>query len=80
MTIEENQEIVRRFDRLFNARGFDACPAMFAPNFVSHRATGDVTREEVIATNPALCAAFPDIELHIDWIVSEGDRVAYQET
>ena len=77
---EENKALVRRFDQLYNQRDFDACHELLAPEFVSHRTSGDVLREEVIQGNLMLYHSFPDINLNIDFMVAEGDMVVYWET
>jgi len=79
MSIEENKAVVRRYYKLFNQKNFEACSQLIAPGFVSHRTTGDVSREDVVNGPEMLFAAFPDLKLTIELMVAEGDKVAFRE-
>jgi len=80
MSIEEkNKLFVLHFYELLNQKKFDECNELMTPDFVSHRSTGDVSREETISSNELLFTSFPDFNVTIEHLVAEGDMIAFQE-
>ena len=80
MSIEENNKAtLRRFYKLFNQKKLDKCNELVASEFVSHRTTGDISREDLINGSEMLITAFPDFKATIEHLVAEGDMIAYRE-
>jgi predicted ester cyclase len=76
---EENKAALFHFYELFNQKKFDKCNELVAPDFISHRTTGDISREDLISGSEMLVTAFPDLTITIERIVAEGDMIAYRE-
>ena len=45
-TVEENKAVVRRFGELVNQKDIKGIRELLAPEFVAHRATGDMSRDD----------------------------------
>jgi predicted ester cyclase len=80
MSIEENKEVVRVFYEYLRRKEFDSLYDIIAPEFKSHRTTGDISREDLIQGCRRSFDAFPDNTFTIEDMVAEGDRVAYRVT
>ena len=78
MSLEDNKALVRRMYEAFNARELDALDTLLAPDFV------DRTAGLGVAPGPAglrqswtwFHTAFPDVQVFIEDIIAEGDKVA----
>ena len=79
MSIKESKEVLRRYYELFNRKEIDACNQLIAPGFVSHRTTGDLSREDIVNGVEMLFASFPDLKITIEHVVAEGDMVSFRE-
>ncbi len=79
MTVEENKAVVRRYYDLWNQHDFDACDDLVAEGFISHRTTGDITKQQMNPGNRMLLSAFPDSVISIEHLIGEGDLVSFRE-
>ena len=80
MSIEENKALVHRFYEYLRENNFNAIYNIVAPDFISHRTTGDISREDLIQGCRMSYDAFPDSTFTIEDMVAEGDRVAWRVT
>ena len=68
-------------DALLNQGDVDMVPEFFLPTYVNHATDGEARGREVIADFvTALRAAFPDLQVDIEVLATEGDRVAWLRT
>jgi len=75
MTIEENIVLVRRVYELLNRKELDKSYEYFAPEFVFHSPAGDWSLEQVKQADTSFYAAFPDMNVIIEDMVAEEDKV-----
>ena len=84
MTVEDNKARARRvFEELVNTGNMALADEMAAPGFVRHDLGGGpdiVGPEGVKLFVGALRAAFPDIQMTVDDIIGEGDKVVVRYT
>jgi predicted ester cyclase len=80
MSIEENKALVRRYGELVNKHDVPAIRGIMAPEFVAHRTTYDMSRDDWEEESNTLFATYPDIEYSQEHVVAEGDKVAWRET
>jgi predicted ester cyclase len=82
---EANKELVRRhFEEVFNRQNFSVCEEIMAEDYVEHAvapfgrsAPGRVNGPQAMRqTAEWLLAQFPDMQMTIEAMVSEGDTVA----
>jgi len=77
----ENKALVQRFGEASNARQFDVVEQLLAGDFVRHcQATPDVdvrSREQFIEYLKNDAAVFPDSKQTLQYLVAEGDMVAF---
>ncbi len=80
MSTEVNKEIARRWhEEVFNHRNFAAIDQFLHPNYVGHRDNTQgltAAREGFIK----LLKDTPDLHLHIDDVIAEGDKVVTRWT
>ena len=76
MSIKENKALVHRVVELWNRRDMDAFFKLLAPEYVEHLPTGDISLEQLKHYAPKFFAAFPDINITINDMVAEGDKVS----
>jgi steroid delta-isomerase-like uncharacterized protein len=80
MSVEENKAIVRRYvEDVLIRRDETIAEAIVAPDFVDHtpldgQAGGTEGRRQRTAT---VRGAFPDMEITVEHLIAEGDRVAW---
>ena len=80
MSIEkENKKHLFVFYELLNQKMFDKLGELVKPEFVSHRPTGDINRDELLSGTEQLYSSFPDLNIVISHLVAEGDMIAYRE-
>ncbi len=75
---EENKAVLRRFyEEVFNEGNLDAINEIISPNFTSHTSPPGISpdREGVKQFVIAYRSAFPDIQVHVEDQVAEGDKV-----
>ena len=82
MSTESNKAIVQRFYEAFNGRKLPMLDEIVTPDFIDHNpGPGQPTgREGLKAALAGLQAAFPDMQIHIDGLLAEGDQVALRLT
>jgi predicted ester cyclase len=77
---EANMELVRRhFEEIFNRQNFAACDEIMAEDYVEHAVApfGRVNGPQAIRqTAEWLLTQFPDMQMTIEAIISEGHTVA----
>jgi steroid delta-isomerase-like uncharacterized protein len=78
MAADENKAILRRVYQAFSSGDLAALDGLFAADFVDHtalpgQAPGLAGTKQTIAL---FRAAFPDMQLAVEDLVAEGDRVA----
>ena len=78
MSVKENKALILRFYDLYNRRELDACYELFAPEYIFHSPTGDLSREQVKQFDVMFASAFPDVICTINDMVAEGDKVAFR--
>jgi steroid delta-isomerase-like uncharacterized protein len=83
MTTEDNKALMRRFlEEVFNKQKLTAIDEFIAPNHVDH------TLPPFLPTTPEgtkrainmFLAAFPDVQLTVDDMIAEGDKVVTRYT
>lgn len=77
MSIDENKAIFRRMiEELWNKKNLDVADELFAPNATSPTAPQLPPGPEGVKQIAGMfLAAFPDLQITIDYLVAEGDRV-----
>ena len=80
MSTEENKALVRHVYELASRGEIVASYEFFAPKYVDHFTTGDMSLKQVKQTMAQLFAAIPDAKATIEHIVAEGDKVAWRVT
>jgi predicted ester cyclase len=79
MSVEGNKEVIRKCYDFFKRGEYQASNALYAPGFVSHRTTGDISKDELaVVTRPRLMA-FSDMTISIEHLIGEGDLVSFRE-
>jgi steroid delta-isomerase-like uncharacterized protein len=80
-THEQNKALVKRFGEAANAKDFDAIREILSPDFVRHcQATPGVVvenREQFLEYLRADATMFPDSRQTLQYLVAEGDYVAF---
>lgn len=83
MSGAENKERFRRFlEEVINQKNIDALDAHLAEDFVEHEEMQPMppTREGVRQMFASMLVSFPDLEVTIDDMASEGDKVWARST
>ena len=80
MGTEENKAVIRRFCELVNQQNVAAIRELITPDFITHRTTYDLTRDEWEQEGEWLFANYPDYSYVQEHLIAEGDKVAYRET
>ena len=82
MSTEDNKRLVKRFvDEVLAAGRTDSIDELVAPDFLSH--TWDMTdagRDKLKATTPQMHARLTGVEMTVDELVAEDDRVVIRMT
>src|SRR5688572_31007911 len=78
----ENKALVQRwFDRVWSEGRADAIDEMFAAEGVAHGLGQDLHGPaEFKVFHATFRGAFPDVRVHMDEMIAEGDRVAYRRS
>ena len=82
MSTETNKTTLRRLvNELFNNKNVDLIDELFAPDFVEHEEIPgiDSGREGVRQASQMFFAAFPDLNVVIQDILADGDKVVARE-
>lgn len=82
MSLEENKEIVRRYQEAYNNQDYDALDALVAadvltPNMISSVARGLEGAKQV---HQKTVTGMPDYHTTIEDLIAEGDKVAARVT
>ena len=78
---EANKATARRvFDEIFNRGKFEVAAQIYAPDFVNHGLGKDVGLDEDQAAARGWRSAFPDLIMHVDQMIAEGDTVCVMWT
>ena len=82
MTTEDNKGLVRRaWQELMNERDLDAIDKLFTEDYTHHGGGGeDLGREGIRKRDEGYLNAFSDLEVVVEDLVAEGDRVASRIT
>ena len=76
-----NKAIVRKlFDEWINKKNLAAIDEMVTPNYVSHEGGEDTNAEYAKKFLTGVFTSFPDIQVTIEDIVCEGDKVVVRNT
>jgi steroid delta-isomerase-like uncharacterized protein len=77
MSTARNKAIARRFQEEFNARNWEGCRSLLAPDCRSYQpgAPGPLTNDQFTGVGQLFASAFPDLTVTIHEQVAEGDRV-----
>jgi steroid delta-isomerase-like uncharacterized protein len=76
---EENKQLIRRwFEEVWNQRRTESIDAMFAEDGLGHGLEGEPLRGPAgfKVLHERFCTAFPDINIVVEDVVAEGDKVA----
>ena len=71
---------MRRFWQAVNEGNLDVIEQMTTPDFILHDPRGDMARDDWKKYEEPVFAAFPDINMTIDDIIAEGDKVVVRTT
>ena len=82
MSIEENKEIVRRYQEAYNNNDLDALSEIVAMDVLTPRIMAGVPSglEGAKAVHQIMLKGFPDFHTRIDDLIAEEDKVAAQIT
>ena len=81
MSAENKALIERWFEEVWNKGRREAIDEMMAADAVAHGLGPDLHGpEQFKAFHASFRGAFPDVRVHVDELVAEGDRVAYRLT
>jgi steroid delta-isomerase-like uncharacterized protein len=80
MTTEENKAVLRRHGEAFNTGDLAVADETMAPNYVYHGSGGMEFKgpegfKQIITM---MRTAFPDLQVTVDDMVAEGDKVAHR--
>lgn len=79
MSIEDNKALVRRYCELVNKHDVKGIRQITVPEFVAHRTTYDMSRDDWEEEINMLFATYLDLENTQEHMVAEGDKVAWRE-
>jgi len=82
MSIEENKQIVRRYQEIYNSNNLDALTEVVSENLLTPKIMPGVPHglEGAKAAHRIMLAGFPDYQTVIDTLIAEGDKVAARIT
>src|ERR671926_261851 len=81
MSTEQNKSIVRRWiEEGWNKHNLAVIDEVYAPNFVQHEPEPQKvnSREALKQSVDASLTAFPDLQLSIEDLIAEGDKVVWR--
>jgi len=78
MTVEKNKQLIQRRAELMNRHDLDAASTVFHPNYQGHNAPppgfpSGIEGDKLFFA--MLLNAFPDLEVRIEELIAESDRV-----
>jgi len=82
MSIEENKEIVRRYQEIYNRNDLDALGEVVSEDLLTPKIMPGIPTgiEGAKAAHRIMLAGFPDYQTTIDDLFAEGDKVAARIT
>ena len=82
MTIEENKQIVRRYQDIYNSNDLDALSEVLSDDIQTPKIMAGIPTgfEGAKAAHRLMLAGFPDYQTSIDDLVAEGDKVVARIT
>jgi predicted ester cyclase len=82
VSIEENKEIIRRYQEIYNRNDLDALGEVVSENLLTPRIMPGIPTgmEGAKAAHRIMLAGFPDYQTTIDDLFAEGDKVAARIT
>ena len=82
MSIEENKNIVRRYQEIYNSNNLDALTEVVSEDLLTPRIMPGIPQgiEGAKAAHQIMLAGFPDYQTVIDDLIAEGDKVAARIT
>ena len=82
MSLEENKNIVRRYQEIYNSNDLDALAEVISDDVLTPNIMPGVPRgiEGAKAAHRIMLAGFPDYQTVIDDLIAEGDKVAARIT
>ncbi len=82
MSVEENKEIVRRYQEIYNRNDLDALGEVVSEELLTPRIMPGIPTgiEGAKAAHQIMLAGFPDYQTIIDDLFGEGDKVAARIT
>jgi predicted SnoaL-like aldol condensation-catalyzing enzyme len=76
MSIKENKAIIRRTYELINQGELNAFFKLCSPDYIEHLTDRDMSLEQSKEFEAKFFVEFPDINITINDMIAEGDRVA----
>ena len=82
MTLEENKQLVRRYQELYNNNELDALSEVLADDLLTPRIMAGIPSglEGAKAAHRVMLRGFPDFQTTIDDLIAEADKVAARIT
>ena len=82
MSVDENKNIVRRYQEIYNSNNLDALVEVLSENLLTPRIMPGVPHgvEGAKAAHQVMVTGFPDYQTVIDDLIAEGDKVAARIT
>lgn len=82
MSADQNKAIARRFQEEFNARDWEGCRRLLAPDCRSYQpgVPGPLNNDQFTGVGQMFAAAFPDLTVTIHEQVAEGEQVVTRMT
>jgi steroid delta-isomerase-like uncharacterized protein len=75
MSAEQNKALARRFYEVFNSGNVEPLDAVVPVNYIQHTPGVPPGRDGVQMFMGMFRAAFPDVHLHTEDLLADGDRV-----
>jgi steroid delta-isomerase-like uncharacterized protein len=82
MSIEENKNIVRRYQEIYNSNDLDALREVLSEDLLTPKIMSGIPTgiEGAKAAHQIMLAGFPDYQTVIDDLIAEGDKVVARIT
>lgn len=82
MSIEENKQLVHRYQEIYNSNNLDALTEVVSENLLTPKIMSGVPHgiEGAKAAHRIMLEGFPDYQTVIDDLIAEGDKVAARIT
>ena len=77
MSIEENKQIVRRYQEIYNSNDVDALSEVVSEDLLTPKIMAGIPTgiQGAKAAHRIMLAGFPDYQTRIDDLIAEGDKV-----